>query len=159
MSKALSLLKPFFILCSIAFVIVSPALAKPPVVHDDIGKTLNVARKKDKMSIFILGTTTCSHCRSLKRFIDEGEVSITADSFVMADFDANDPKVITTFFKHFNLNRNVEWKIPYVVITNPDGKVLVTWTGGKKAPAVEKLVQEAKDKVVQKRVRVQTDDK
>jgi len=69
----------------------------------------------------------------LKRFIDEGEVSITADSFVMADFDANYPKVITTFFKHFNLSRNVEWKRPYVVITpTPDGKVLVTWMEARK---------------------------
>ena len=146
MSNSLSLLKQFFILFSIAFVMVSPVLAKPPVVHDDIGKTLNVAKKKDKMGIFILGTTTCSHCRLLKKNIDEGEVSITADSFVMADLDSNDPTVITAFFKQFNLGRNVEWKIPYVVITNANGKVLVTWNGGKKAPAVEKLVQEAKSK-------------
>jgi thioredoxin-related protein len=146
MSNSLSLLKPFSLLFSIAFVMVSPSLAKPPMVHDDIGKTLNVARKKDKMGIFILGTTTCSQCRSLKKYIDAGEVSITSDSFVMADFDANDPEVIATFFNHFSLNRNVERKIPYVVITNPSGKVLVTWTGGKKAPAVEKMVQEAKDK-------------
>jgi len=55
-SKALSLLKQFFILLlSSPSSIVSPVLAKPPVVHDDIGKTLNVARKKDKMSIFISG--------------------------------------------------------------------------------------------------------
>jgi len=37
-----------------------------------------------------------------------------------------------------------------VVITDSNGKVLVTWNGGKKAPGVEKLVQEAKSKAAAK---------
>lgn len=150
MSNVRSLSKWFLTLGSISAVMVSPALAKPPVVHEEMGKTLNVARKKDKLGIFVLGTTTCSYCRVLRRHIDEGEVPITADSFVMADLDSNDPKVRDAFFKQFNIKRDAPWKTPYVVITDSTGKVLVTWNGGKKAPGVEKLVQEAKSKASSK---------
>lgn len=150
MSNPPSSLNRFFLLFCSAFVMVSSAMAKPPVVNHEIGKTLNLARKKDKMAVFILGTSTCSHCRSLKKYIDEGGVSIAADSFVMADLDSNNPAVITAFFKQFGLGRNVEWKIPYVVITNAGGEVLVTWDGGRKAPAVERLVQEARAKAGKK---------
>ncbi|SKB02758.1 hypothetical protein SAMN02745166_03678 [Prosthecobacter debontii] len=111
-----------------------------------MGKTLNAARKKEKLGIYILGTTTCSHCRSLRKYVEEAEVSITADSFVMADLDSNDSSVVSAFFKQFNLDPKAEWKIPYVVITDASGKVLVTWNGGKKAPRVESYVQEAKSK-------------
>ena len=150
MSNSLPHLKRSFIRFSIAFVMVSLALAKPPVVNHEIGKTLNVARKKDKMGIFILGTSTCSRCRGLRKYIDEGEVSISADSFVMADLNSNDSKIVTAFFEQFHLDRSAEWKIPYVVITDANGKVLVTWNGGRKAPIVEEMVQEAKDRAGKK---------
>jgi len=114
MSNVRSFSKWFLTRVSVAAVMVSPALAKPPVVHDEMGKTLNVARKKDKLGIFILGTTTCSYCRVLRKHIDEGEVSITADSFVMADLDSTDTKVRDAFFKQFHLSREDPWKTPYV---------------------------------------------
>jgi hypothetical protein len=150
MSNSLPHLKRSFIRFFIAFVMVSLAQAKPPVVNHEIGKTLNLARKKDKMGIFILGTSTCSRCRGLRKYIDEGEVSITADSFVMADLNSNDSRIVTAFFEQFHLDRSAEWKIPYVVITDANGKVLVTWNGGRKAPIVDEMVQQAKDRAGKK---------
>ncbi len=86
----------------------------------------------------------------MRKYIDEGEVSISADSFVMADLNSNDSRIVTAFFEQFHLDRSAEWKIPYVVITDANGKVLVTWNGGRKAPIVDEMVQEAKDRAGKK---------
>ncbi|MES2593729.1 MAG: hypothetical protein V4662_00245 [Verrucomicrobiota bacterium] len=145
-----SLLKRLVVHVSIAVVLVSPALAKPPVVHEEMGKTLNVARKKEKLGIYLLGTASCTYCKALKRRIEEGEVSINADSFVMADLNERDPQVRNAFFKQFDIKGVSTFTMPYVVIASSRGKLLVSWTGPKNSPAIEKLVQEAKSKAAAK---------
>jgi len=145
MSNSLSFLKPFLTTASIIAIMVSPALAKPPVVHDDMKKALKVAANQNKLALIMLGRDTCSFCKALRKNIAEGEVSITADQFVMADLNADDPKVNAEFKARFS-SETFRENLPYVVITDSKGQVLVSWCGGRKIPIIEKRVQTAKSR-------------
>lgn len=63
----------------------------------------------------------------------------------MADLNADDPKVNAEFMARFS-GETFRENLPYVVITDSKGQVLVSWCGGRKVPIIEKRVQTAKSR-------------
>ena len=132
------------LLTALVFSAVS-ALAKAPEAVTNLDQALSAASAEKKMTFLLLGRQTCSICNGTKALIHEGKIGVTAAHFVMADLNIDDGAVNSEFMKKFK-GQSFGDTLPYVVITDPSGKLLASSGGYKTADQWNLLIREAKKK-------------
>ena len=120
-------------------------MAKAPDVLDNLDQTLSTAAQEQKMTFVLMGRSTCSICNATREGIRNGKIMVTAAHFVMADINVDDPKVHSEFMQKFK-GQNFGNTLPFVVVTDPSGKLLAS-SGGYKSPEQwNALLREARKK-------------
>lgn len=120
-------------------------LAEPPKLQDDLRKTLSAASKENKLGFILLGRPSCGNCNATKKMISEGKIGVTAEEFVMADLNTDDPKTNGEFMRKYGREK---WgnTLPFVVVTDSHGKALANSSGSRNAEDWNTLIAEAKTK-------------
>jgi thioredoxin-related protein len=121
------------------------AFAKGPEAVTNLDQALSSASAEQKMTFLLLGRPTCSICNGTKALIHDGKISVTAQHFVMADLNIDDRAVNSEFMQKFK-GQNFGNTLPFVVITDPSGKLLASSGGYKTADQWNLLLREAKKK-------------
>ena len=138
---------PVFLLVLAA--LASAAFAEAPTPLDDLRKTLTAAGKEQKMAFVLLGRPTCGNCNATKAMIREGKIPVTADAYVMADLNTDDPKTQAEFMRKFS-KETFGNTLPFIVVTDAKGKALASSSGYKSAEEWTTLLTEAKAKAAAK---------
>ena len=125
------------------------ALAEAPAKITDMRKTLSAASKEQKMAFILLGRPSCANCNATKSMISGGKIDVTATDYVMADLNIDDPKTQGEFMRKFSKEKFGE-VLPFVVVTDAQGKALASSSGFKSAEQWNKLLSDAKSKVAAK---------
>lgn len=130
----------FALVCSAA-----SSFAKAPDPVTDLDQALSSAGAEQKMTFLLLGRETCSICNGTKELIHDGKIAVTAAHYVMADLNIDDKKVHSAFMQKFK-GQNFGNTLPFVVITDPSGKLLASSGGYKSADQWNLILREAKKK-------------
>jgi hypothetical protein len=119
--------------------------AAPPVWSTDLGKALSQAKKENKMGFILLGRENCGNCRAAKKLVNEGKVPVSEDTFVIAEIDTDDLDADEAFLKKFGRD-NFGDVLPFVVITDSEGRTLAHYSGRKSQSDLTALIEGAKAK-------------
>jgi thioredoxin-related protein len=136
-------------LVAVATVFAVSVFAEAPTPVTDMRKALNAAAKDQKMAFILMGRPACGNCNATKRMIKEGQIPVTSSDYVMADLNADDPKVQGDFMRKYSKESFGE-TLPFVVVTDSHGKALASSSGMKGATEWTTLLTEAKAKATAK---------
>ncbi len=131
--------------CTFLASVVCCVRADPPQPIDDLHKTLNMAAEGNKMAFILLGRPTCGNCNATKAMIREGKIPVSDADYVMADLNVDDQRTEAGFMRKFGKEKFGD-TLPFVVVTNSQGKVLASSGGYKNAQQWTALLTEAKSK-------------
>jgi glutaredoxin len=126
-------------------VLATTAFAEVPKWGTDVSKTISAASRDKKLGFILMGREACGNCQATRRLVNEGKVPVTADAFVIADINVDDPKSEAEFSRKFK-KENFGNTLPYVVITDSRGKALASYSGFKDAATLTTMIDEAKKK-------------
>lgn len=121
------------------------ALAAPPSWGTNLRKALSQAKKESKMGFILLGRENCGNCQATKKLLNDGAVPVTTERFVIADINTDDPDADAEFLQKFGRD-NFGDTLPFVVITDSNGKPLARYSGYKNKTDLTKLISEASAK-------------
>lgn len=138
-------MKTPLLLLSLAAVFACSALAEAPQADNDFRKTLGAAAKNQKMAFILLGRPSCGNCNATKAMIRDGKISVTAADYVMGDLNVDDPKTEAEFMRKYG-KESFGNTLPFVVVTDAQGKLLASSGGYKTADKWNTLLAEAKSK-------------
>jgi len=116
--------------------------------ENNLEQAISKAKASNKMLFVIYGREACGNCQHLKKMIKDGAVSLKVNQFVIADINCDDKKQSPAFYKRYSSVRGSY--LPFVVITRPDGTLLLSRTGYGKADDYQKLTKEAEKKLSSK---------
>jgi len=109
----------------------------------DLSAALEKAKAEKKLLFIEYGREACGNCQALKQYIKSHTLSIPKSQFVYADLDCDAPAVSKPFHAMFKVQGNT---LPFVVITDSEGKQLASKTGYGTVLEYQKLLREAKKK-------------
>ena len=135
---------PIF-LCALLAVAVCHVRAGAPEPATDLYKTLNTAATDHKMAFILLGRPTCGNCNATKAMIRDGKIPVTDADYVMADLNVDDAKVEAAFMRKFGKAQFGD-TLPFVVVTDSQGKMLASSGGYKNEQQWTALLVQAKSK-------------
>jgi thioredoxin-related protein len=121
------------------------AIADAPKWADDVSKAVSQAGKEKKLGFILMGRENCSNCQATRKLVNEAKVPVTADAFVIADINVDDPRAQAEFDKKFKKEKFGN-TLPFVVITDSKGKALASYNGYKDAATLTAMIEEAKKK-------------
>jgi thioredoxin-related protein len=121
------------------------ALAEAPKPETDFRKTLSAAAKEQKLAFILLGRPTCGNCNATKAMIKDAKIAVTTTDYVMGDLNVDDAKTNAEFMKKYG-KENFGNTLPFVVVTDAQGKLLASSGGYKDAGKWNALLAEAKSK-------------
>jgi hypothetical protein len=126
------------------------ALAEAPKWGDDLSKTIHQATRENKLAFIVLGRENCGNCKATKRLVNEGKIAVTADTFVTADLNVDDPKTEAEFSRKY---KKLEFGnvLPFVVLTDSRGKAVAHASGFKGADYWNKAIEDAKQQSTAKK--------
>ena len=107
----------------------------------DLEQAVSKAKVNGKMLFVIFGREACGNCQHLREMVKGGTVSLRVNQFVIADINCDDKKQSTAFYKRYSSVKGSV--LPFVVITKPDGAMLVYRTGYGEAADYQNLIKEA----------------
>jgi thioredoxin-related protein len=142
-------MKSLHTLLALAFTF-STAFATPPTWGDDVSKAISRATKENKMGFILAGRENCGNCQATKKMVNEGKIAVTAETFVAAEINIDDPRDYAEFERKFKKEKFGN-TLPFVVITDSKGKALASYSGYKSADALTALIDEAKSKAAAKK--------
>ncbi len=119
------------------------ALAEAPKWSTDVSKAISQAGRENKMGFILMGREACSNCQATRKMVNESQVPVSADAFVIADINVDDQKSRAEFERKFKKEKFGDM-LPFVVITDSHGKALASYSGYKSAAALTELVNTAK---------------
>ena len=125
------------------------ALAEAPPLITDIHKTLSAASKDQKLAFILLGRPTCGNCNATKAMIKDGKIDVTTADYVMGDLNVDDQRTEGEFMRRYGKEKFGD-TLPFVVVTDSHGKLLVSSGGYKDAKKWNALLAEAKSKLAAK---------
>jgi hypothetical protein len=131
--------------CASVLLLSSSALSSADKWSTDLNQALAQARKENKMAFILLGREDCGNCRATKKLVNSGTVPVTPDKFVIADINTDDPAADADFLQRFGRD-NFGDTLPFVVITDSNGKVLAKYSGHKGEAELTKHVNDASAK-------------
>lgn len=131
-----------------AALVASTIIASPPEWGTDVSKALSQAKKENKMGFILMGREACGNCQATKKLVNEGQVPVSAEKFVIADINVDDARDSAEFERKFKGEKfgNI---LPFVVITGPNGKALASYSGFKNAGDLTKMIGEASAKAAE----------
>lgn len=112
--------------------------------ENNLEQAIAKAKANNKMLFIMYGREACGNCQHLKKMIKGGTVNLEVNQFVIADINCDDKKQSPAFYKRYSSVSGSY--LPFVVITRPDGTMLVSRTGYGKAADYQNLIQDAKKK-------------
>jgi len=125
-----------------AILMAATAFASPPTWSTNLSKALSQAKKENKMGFILLGRENCGNCQAAKKLVNEGAVPVTTEKFVIADINTDDADADAEFLQKFGRD-NFGDTLPFVVITDSNGKPLARYSGHKSKTDLTKLISEA----------------
>jgi thioredoxin-related protein len=128
--------------CTTVLLVACTSLFSPPKWDTDLSKALAQARKENKMTFILLGREECGNCQATRKMVNEGKVPVSADKFVIADINTDDPASDDSFLNRFGRD-NFGDTLPFVVITDSNGKALARYSGYKSEEDVTAMVKAA----------------
>jgi thioredoxin-related protein len=128
-----------------ALLLTATAFAEAPKWGTDVSKTISAATKDKKLGFILMGREACGNCQATKRLVNDGKVPVTAETFVIADINVDDPKASAEFSKKFK-KESFGSTLPFVVITDTKGKPLASYSGFKDSATLTAMIEEAKKK-------------
>lgn len=128
-----------------ALLLTTTAFAEAPKWGTDVSKTISAATRDKKLGFILMGREACGNCKATRSLVNEGKVPVTADTFVIADINVDDPKSEAEFTKKFKKEK-FSTTLPFVVITDTKGKPLASYSGFKDAATLTTMIEEAKKK-------------
>ncbi len=131
-----------------AALIASTVLASPPEWGTDVSKALSQAKKENKMGFILMGREACGNCQATKKLVNEAKVPVTAEKFVIADINVDDPRDSAEFERKFK-GEKFGNTLPFVVITGPNGKAVASYSGFKRAEELTTMINEASAKATE----------
>ena len=111
--------------------------------ENDLDQAIAKAKANGKMAFIIFGREACGNCQHLKKLIKEGAVNLRVNQYVIADINCDDRKQSDSFYKRYSVSGDY---LPFVVITKPDGTMLVSRSGYGETADYQKLIKEAEKK-------------
>lgn len=126
------------------------AIAEAPKWGSDLSRTIHQATRENKLGFIVLGREACGNCQATKRLVNEGKIAVTADSFVTADLNIDDPKTEAEFSRKY---KKLEFgnTLPFVVLTDSRGKAITHASGYKNAEFWNKAIEDAKKQAPMKK--------
>lgn len=112
-----------------------PAARMLPVTS--LPAALEQARAEDKILLVVYGRENCPNCRTLRAYIDKGELKLEPGRFVYALIDCDDPNNQRQFNERFRVEGNM---LPMVVVADPAGRQFDGRSGYGKADDFRKLI-------------------
>lgn len=116
------------------------AHAKGPEAINDLDAALAKAKAEQKMLFVQYGREACGNCQALKKMIAEKDVRLAESKFVYADVNCDDAATSQAFKSKFKVEGKT---LPFVVISDPEGKQLAARTGYGSAKEWEELIRQA----------------
>lgn len=138
-------MKPSLLILALTAVFATRALAEAPKPETDFRKTLSAAAKDQKLAFILLGRPTCGNCNATKAMIKDARIAVTSADFVMGDLNVDDAKTQAEFMRKYG-KENFGNTLPFVVVTDSQGKLLASSGGYKDAGKWNALLAEAKTK-------------
>lgn len=119
--------------------------ASPPTWGTDVSKALSQAKKENKMGFILMGRENCGNCQATREMVNGSKVPVSADKFVIADINIDDPRDAAEFEREFKKEKfgNI---LPFVVITDAKGKPLASYSGYKNVAELTQLLNDASSK-------------
>ena len=142
-------MKLSFLTLAVTAVFASHVLAEAPKPETDFRKTLSAAAKDQKLAFILLGRPTCGNCNATKGMIKDAKIAVTSADYVMGDLNIDDPKTNAEFMRKYG-KENFGNTLPFVVITDSQGKLLASSGGYKDAAKWNALLAQAKGKLAAK---------
>lgn len=139
-------MKALIVVLATAVFTSTSVFAAVPQPLTDFHKTLSAASQQQKMGFVLLGRATCGNCNATKAMIKDGKISVTDEDYAVGYLNVDDPKTESEFTRKFGKEKFGEM-LPFVVVTDPKGKVLASSGGFKSADQWNALLAEAKSKV------------
>lgn len=106
----------------------------------DLSIALSKARSESKNIFVLVGRENCKNCRTLRSYIDEGEVKVNEEQFVYVDLNCDDPKSLKEFESAFKAKGR---ELPVVVVADPYGRQFATRSGYGRPEEFTKLIDDA----------------
>jgi thioredoxin-related protein len=106
----------------------------------DIKAAMRQAYAEKKMLFILYGRKNCPNCRSLRSYIDNGEVQLDLQKFVYADINCDDSATKEEFRYRFNVAGAV---LPIVVIADSNSQLLSSRSGYGQPEEFRNLIQSA----------------
>jgi hypothetical protein len=97
------------------------------------------------MGFIVLGREDCGNCQATKELVNSGVVPVTRDKFVIADINTDDPAADAEFLQKFG-REDFGDTLPFVVITDSNGRALAKYSGSKNRTELTNLVNDASAK-------------
>lgn len=115
-----------------------------PEALTDLSQALQKAAAEKKLLFIQMGRPTCGNCMALKNYIRSGQLKLRDTRFVYADLNCDDKTTYQLFRSKFKVEGNM---LPFVVVTDPAGRQLVSRAGYGHANEYDDLVDEAEKKM------------
>ena len=138
-------MKLFLQLAAILTLPFSPIFAAPPSWGTDVSKALSQAKKENKMAFILMGREACGNCQATKKLVNDSQVPVTAETFVVADINVDDARDSAEFQRKFK-GEKFGNTLPFVVITDAKGKVVGSYSGFKSAQDLTAMITSAGSK-------------
>jgi thioredoxin-related protein len=126
------------------------AFAEAPKWGTDVSKAISQAARENKMGFILMGREACSNCQATRKMVNESQVPVGADAFVIADINVDDQKSRAEFERKFKKEKFGD-VLPFVVITDSHGKALASYSGYKSAAALTEIINTAKTQATAKK--------
>ncbi len=138
-------MKTYLLLFAITAALTAHVLAEAPKPETDFRKTLSAAAKEQKLAFILLGRPTCGNCNATKAMIKDAKIAVTSADYVMGDLNVDDPKTNAEFMRKYG-KESFGNTLPFVVVTDAQGKLLASSGGYKDAAKWNALLADAKSK-------------
>jgi thioredoxin-related protein len=119
---------------------------QPPQIEPvtNLSSALSQAESEGKMLFLLAGREGCSNCRTLRKYIVDGDVRLPGEEFVFADFSCDDKSM----YGEFNTRFHVEGRgLPLVVVADSYGRQFASRAGYGTAEEFNQLIQYAMEKM------------
>ena len=120
------------------------AQAKKTEAVTDLKDALKQAKADQKLLFIQYGREACGNCQALKQYIASKQLKLPTNEYVYADLNCDDRATSQEFFKHFEVDGKM---LPFVVVADPEGRLLASRTGYGDVNAYEDLIKAAKKKL------------
>lgn len=106
----------------------------------ELSVALEKARAEDKILFLLAGRENCPNCRTLRTFIEEGEVKLPSEKFVYADLNCDEPNQYREFSQRFSVEGRV---LPFVIVADSVGRQFAARSGYGGPEEFTKLIDDA----------------